>query len=190
MRLAPSTVLTADHWTHLRSLAWPSPGVLVATVSDLAIMDDDSNAPRHSPRLHDTVRLSADGLAKVLGDLEARVMHAVWAAGRPASARAVHARVMREHRVALLTVVTVLNKLTAKRLLARAKRDGVFHYEARMSEEQFMTHVSRRVVEGILSLGSEAVAASLVDVLGDRDPEQLAELGRLVQRKLRTRDEP
>ena len=134
--------------------------------------------------MQDTVRLSATGLAKVLGDLEARVMRAVWAIGKPAPARAVHARVAKEHKVEMLTVVTVLNKLVAKRLLARAKRDDLFHYEARFTEEEFLAHASRRVVEGILSLGPEAVAASLVDVLAERDPEQLAELGRLVRRRL------
>ncbi|HWE42462.1 MAG TPA: hypothetical protein VG432_08150 [Gemmatimonadaceae bacterium] len=57
------------------------------------------------------MRLSADGHAEVPGDLEARVMHAVF--------------------------------------------------------------------------GPEVMAASFVDVLAERDPERLAELGRLVRRKLR-----
>ena len=52
------------------------------------------------PRLQDTVRLSADGLAKVLGDLESRVMRAIWTIGRPAPARAVHNRIVRSHPVA------------------------------------------------------------------------------------------
>ena len=136
------------------------------------------------PRLQDTVRLSADGLAKVLGDLEARVMEVVWELGEPAPARLVHARVTEEHQVELLTVITVLNKLVAKDLLRRAKRDDLFHYEARLSREEFMTHASRRVVEGVLSLAPDAVAASLVDLLAERDPEQLAELGRLIRRRL------
>ena len=140
---------------------------------------------RQAPRLQDTVRLSAEGLAKVLGDLEARVMRVVWALGEPASARVVHAAVAREHRVEPLTVITVLNKLVAKGLLARAKRDDLFHFEALLSREAFMTHASRRVVEGVLSLDPDAVAASLVDVLAERDPEQLAELGRLIRRKLK-----
>jgi predicted transcriptional regulator len=50
----------------------------------------------------------------VLGDLEARVMQAVWEIGRPAPARAVHERVAREHSVAIHTVITVLNKLVEK----------------------------------------------------------------------------
>lgn len=137
------------------------------------------------PRLQDTVRLSAEGLAKVLGDLEARIMAIVWELGRPASARVVHAAVVKRHRVEPLTVITVLNKLVAKELLLRRKREDIFHYEARFTEAEFMAHASRRVVEGILSFGPEAVAASLVDVLAEQDREHLEELGRLIKRKLR-----
>jgi predicted transcriptional regulator len=140
-------------------------------------------------RLQDTIRLSADGLAKVLGDLEARVMEAMWGLGRPVPARTVHERVIREHDVAPLTVITVLNKLVGKGLLARAKQDDLFHYRARFTREEFMTHVSRRAVEGILSLGADAVAASLVDVLAERDPERLAELERLIRRRRREQEE-
>ncbi len=142
-----------------------------------------------APRLQDTVRLSAEGLAKVLGDLEARVMRAVWDLGRPAPAKQVHARVIRDHEVALLTVVTVLNKLVDKGLLRRAKHDDLLHYEPRWTEEEFMAHVSRRVVEGILSFEPDAVAASFVDVLAERDPDRLAELGRLIRRRLREQQE-
>lgn len=143
-----------------------------------------TKAATTAPRLQDTVRLSADGLAKVLGDLEARVMTAVWTLAQPATARTVHAAVVRTHPVALLTVVTVLNKLVAKRLLTRKTRDGLLHFEALMSESAFMAHASRRVVEGILSLGPDALAASLVDVLAERDPAQLAELARLIHERM------
>ena len=142
------------------------------------------------PRMQDTVRLSARGLAKVLGDLEARVMRAVWELDKPAPARTVHARVAREHKVAVLTVITVLNKLVAKGLLVREKRRGLLHYEARLTEDAFLARASRRVVEGILSLGPQAVTASLVDLLAERDPEQLAALGKLIRRRLREREEP
>lgn len=146
-------------------------------------MNDPSSLPE-SLRLQDTVRLSAHGLATVLGDLEARVMRTVWQLGRPSSARTVHQRVMPDHAVAIHTVITVLNKLVDKGLLHREKREDLFHYEATLTEEEFRTQASRRVVEGILSLGAEAVAASFVDVLADRDPEQLAELARLIERRL------
>ena len=150
---------------------------------------NSSRPLKRLPRLQDTIRLSADGLAKVLGDLEARVMRAVWDLGTPSSARTVHLHVTRHHKVELLTVITVLNKLVAKGLLRRAKRDDLLHYEARFDEHEFLARASRRVVEGVLSLGPDAVAASLVDVLAERDPERLAELGRLVRRRLKAQEE-
>ena len=146
------------------------------------------NARSGTPRLQDTVRLSATGLGKVLGDLEARVMRAVWDLERPVPARVVHERVSNDHDVALLTVITVLNKLVDKGLLARKKRDDLLHFEPRMSEEAFMALTSRRVVEGMLSFDEDAVAASFVDVLAERDPEKLAELGRLIRRRLRNQE--
>lgn len=144
---------------------------------------------REGPPISDAVRLSADGLAKVLGDLETRVMRAVWAIGRPVPARVIHERVARDHQVELLTVVTVLNKLVVKGLLERKKQDKLLHYQALYSRDEFTAHASRRVVEGILSLGPASVTASLVDVLAQRDPEQLAELGRLIRRRLRAQEE-
>jgi predicted transcriptional regulator len=138
-----------------------------------------------SPRLQDTVRLSADGLAKVLGDLEARVLQTIWDLGTPAPARVVHERVVEAHPVAALTVITVLNKLVDKRVLERHKQHDLYHYSARMSEAEFVAHASRRVVEGILSFQPEAVAASMIDVLAEREPEQLAELARLIRRRMR-----
>ncbi|MGI9189455.1 MAG: BlaI/MecI/CopY family transcriptional regulator [Longimicrobiaceae bacterium] len=140
-------------------------------------------------RLQDTVRLSAEGLAKVLGDLEARVLREVWAIGEPASARAIHERVVREHEVALLTVVTVLNKLVAKKVLRRRKRDGLLHYSPLLDEEEFRARVSRRMMEGILSFGPDAVAASFVDVLAEHDPDRLLELQRLIRERLRSADD-
>lgn len=142
-------------------------------------------AASNEPRLHGTVRLSAIGMAKVLGDLEARVLQTMWALGKPVPARVVHARVAKQHAVSPLTVITVLNKLVAKKVLAREKQDEILHYRALLSEEAFRAVVSRRVVEGVLSFGPDAVAASFVDVLAEQDPKRLEELGRLIRRKLK-----
>jgi predicted transcriptional regulator len=138
-------------------------------------------------RLQDTVRLSAAGAGMLLGDLEHRVLEAAWSASRPATARELHDRVARTHDVVYITTVTVANRLVEKGILRRAKQDDVYHYSATASREQFAEQASRHVVRRIVELGSTAVAASLVDVLAERDPEQLAELGRLVRRKLKER---
>ena len=112
-------------------------------------------------------------------------MASIWELGHPAPAKEVHAQVVREHEVALLTVVTVLNKLVDKRVLDRQKRDDLLHYSTRITEAEFVAHVSRRVVEGVLAFSPDAVAASRVDVLAERDPERLAGLARLIQERMR-----
>lgn len=151
------------------------------------MIENESGARRQKPvpHLRDTVRLSAEGLGKVLGDLEARVMRAVWDINRPAPAREVHESVIRDHEVALLTVVTVLNKLVGKKLLRREKREGLLHYEALQSEEELRSYVSRRIMEGILSFEPEALAVSFVDVLAEKDPAQLEALQKLIRERLR-----
>lgn len=174
------------------SAAFGHPFVLLLSMSDAARPSKRTTAAAVQPpssasgslELQDTIRLSARGLAKVLGDLEARVMASIWKLDRPASARTVHTVVIRRHDVALLTVVTVLNKLVRKRLLRREARNGLLHFEATMTEDAFRKQTSRRVVEGILSFDQDAVAASLVDVLAEQDPEQLAELARLIARRM------
>ena len=125
----------------------------------------------------------------MLGDLEHRVLEAVWSVKRPMTARGIHERVARTHDVVYITCVTVANRLVEKKLLRRDKKDELYHYEATMSREEFAAYASRYVVQRIVGLGPAAVASSLVDVLAEAAPEQLAELGRLVRRKLRDLDE-
>ena len=146
---------------------------------------DREKPGRAIPHLHDTVRLSAEGLAKVLGDLEARVMRVVWRIDEPVPTREVHERVIEEHEVAHLTVVTVLNKLVDKGLLCREKREGLYHYRACWTEEEFRAYVSRRLVEGMLSFEPRALATSFVEVLAERDRTELAELRRLIDERVK-----
>lgn len=125
----------------------------------------------------------------LLGELEHALMEAAWAIRRPATARTLHEHIVRAHPVELITAVTVLNRLVAaKRLLQREKIGDVFHYSPTLSKEEFMQQASRHVVDRVLGLGTAAVSVSFVDALADRDPEQLAELARLVRRKLRERN--
>lgn len=136
-------------------------------------------------RLQDTVRLTAAGAGMLLGDLEHRILEAAWLLNRPVSARELHDKVAKTHDVVYITSVTVANRLVEKGILQREKRNEIFHYTATMTRDEFSARASRHVVQRIVDLGSTAVSASLVDVLAERDPEQLAELGRLVRRKLK-----
>lgn len=74
-------------------------------------------------------------------------------------------------------------------MLWRERRDDLLHYQAQWTEDEFMAHASRRVVEGVFSFEPDAVATSLVELLAERDPERLADLGRLIRRRLREQEE-
>lgn len=121
----------------------------------------------------------------LLGDLERRIIDAAWKLKRPATARELHEIVSRRHDIAYITAVTVANRLVEKGLMRREKVEQVFHYSPTLSQEDFLLHASRHVVRRILGLGARAVTSSLVDALAEHDPDQLAELGRLVRKKLR-----
>lgn len=138
-------------------------------------------------QLQDTVRLKGAGAGMLLGDLEHRILEAAWFFERAVSSRELHDRVARTHHVVYITTVTVANRLVAKGILRRKKVDDIFHYVPTLTREEFAERASRHIVRRIVGLGSTAVSASLVDVLAERDPEQLAELGRLVKRKLKER---
>lgn len=138
----------------------------------------------------DTLRLSERGVGMLLGDLEQALLEAAWSFGRPATARELHAKIAKSRGVEQITAVTVLNRLVSgKELMIREKIEHVYHYSPTLTRDEFLQAATRRVAERVLSLGADAVSASIVDVLAERDPEQLAELGRLVRRKLRERDE-
>jgi len=121
----------------------------------------------------------------LLGDLEQRVIDAAWKLNRPSTARELHEVVARRHDVAFITTVTVANRLVEKGLMGREKLEQVFHYSPTLSRESFLLQASRHIVGRILGLGARAVTSSLVDALAEHEPEQLAELARLVRKKLK-----
>ena len=103
------------------------------------------------------------------------------------TARELHERVSKTHDVVFITSLTVANRLVAKGILRREKRDDLFHYSATMTPDEFRERASKHVMQRVVGLGAAAVSASLVDVLAKSEPAQLAELGRLVRRKLKER---
>lgn len=116
-------------------------------------------------------------------------MRLCWDAEQPLTAREIHEQLRSEHPVSPLTSTTVLNRLVTKGFLSRERVDGLLRYQPQIDESAFVARASRHAVEGILSLGAEAVTASIVDVLAERDPAQLQELARLIQRRLGERED-
>jgi predicted transcriptional regulator len=127
-------------------------------------------------------------LSARLGTLERRVIEIVWARDE-VTVREAHAEL--EGRVAYTTVMTTLDRLFKKGLLARTKRARAFAYSAKASREELDAAVANDVVSGLLTNDWSAplpFLSNLVEEVGKRDRALLDELERLVKLKRRELD--
>lgn len=123
--------------------------------------------------------LSGRGLTRVLGELEARIMEAVWDMGAPTGREIMTALGSGSH---YKTVLTVANRLVEKGLLIReGVADRAFRYRATESREAFLERVSAAVATGLVADFGRHALAQLVRAADEVDPEYLAELERLVR---------
>lgn len=124
-------------------------------------------------------------VAPVLGRLERAVMEESWRRGE-ASVREMHTAF--GERMAYTTLMTTLDRLYKKGLLARRKEGRAFYYTPRFSRAEFARGVAEDVIEGLLSRGAreaEPVLACIVETVSECDLELLDELERLVKEKKR-----
>jgi predicted transcriptional regulator len=120
-----------------------------------------------------------------LGPLERQVMTIVWNHGE-VSVRDVCAAI--EHPSAYTTLMTTLDRLHKKELLARRKEGRAFLYSPRCSPEQFLHGITQDLIHGLLSRedgGAQPVLACFVEAVSERDRALLDDLERLIQEKRR-----
>ncbi len=120
-----------------------------------------------------------------LGKLERQVLDEAWRRGE-VSVREVF--VAFDEQVAYTTLMTTLDRLYKKKLLARRKDGRAFLYCPAVSREEFEHGIREDVIDGLLGHGAEAiepVLACIVDTVSERDRELLDELDRLVKEKKR-----
>jgi len=126
-----------------------------------------------------------------LGKLERQVLEEIWRLGE-VTVRDVYRAF--DERIAYTTLMTTLDRLFKKNLLARRKDGRAFLYAALVSQEDLDRGIKEDVVDGLLGQGAdgvEPILACIVDTLSERDRELLDELERLVQekkREMRNRD--
>lgn len=91
------------------------------------------------------------GLRKLLGELEADIMQAVWERGETeVTVREIHETLEASRKIAYTTVMTVMGNLARKGLL-QAEKSGKAHlYRASQSYEQFTEQAVGRIVEELM----------------------------------------
>lgn len=139
-------------------------------------MSDSKNLPIHA------FRLNQEGLARMFGELEARVMEAVWELDEP-TVQAVCDSLGPDHHYK--TIMTVLNRLVDKGALSRRRRSRAYVYLPRQSREAFLCRVSRAVMGGLVRDFGTLAIAQFVETVDEISPDHLAELERLVRERRR-----
>lgn len=107
----------------------------------------------------------------------------VWQRGT-ASVRDIHLAV--GERLAYTTLMTTLDRLFKKGVLARHKDGRAFCYSPRATPEELARGLTRRALDGLLGRshnGVEPLLACIVDAVTEHDRELLDELDRLIQEK-------
>lgn len=114
-------------------------------------------------------RAEEDPLRGALGSLERQVMEIVWRQG-DFTVRAVQARLARP--MAYTTVMTTLDRLFKKGLVARRRDGRAFVYTAAQSRQEIEADVASGVLSGLLSNGPASalpILSNLVDAVGRQD---------------------
>lgn len=116
-------------------------------------------------------------LEKVLGDLEADVLGALWKL-KTSDVRGIHQEVSRKRKLAVTTVATVLDRLFEKGLVERElKRAKGIRYEYRpsLTEVELKDNIVRDVVRGLLETFGDATISHLIETAGIKDEQKAQE---------------
>lgn len=115
-----------------------------------------------------------------LGPLEGRVLEELWARGTPATVRDLQASFPQ---LAYTTLMTTLDRLHRKGLLARQLSGRAFQYEPRLAREQFLGEIASDSLVSLLPSdgSSRPILSMFVEAVGRRDAAVLDELESLVR---------
>jgi predicted transcriptional regulator len=111
-------------------------------------------------------------------------MHIVWN-GDAFTVRDVMTRMRRKP--AYTTVMTTLDRLYKKGLLAREKSGNAFVYRAAMSRDDYHAAVVEEAVGGLLADATGPVLAAFVDTAAKLDEDNLRRLERLIAQRRRSK---
>ena len=142
----------------------------------------------HRPFLFRGFKSAQEILESRLGALEREVMAVVWKSGEM-NVRETCERL--ESSVAYTTVMTTMDRLFKKRLLARRKVGRAFVYAATATRDEMEGAVASELVQSLLQRhGGEPLPllSSLVDAVSEQDRALLDDLERLIREKRRTVD--
>ena len=82
------------------------------------------------------------------GELEAVVMHRIWAHDGPATVRDIYDELRQERPIAYTTVMSTMDNLYRKGWLARERDGKAYRYKAVASREEYSARLMREAMAG------------------------------------------
>lgn len=120
------------------------------------------------------------------GNLEYAVLVTLWELKR-ATARDIYSRVGEPNGLVYTTVAKVLDRLLAKKLVARERKGMAFVYRPGAARELVERARARRTLAGLFGTEPRPAMAALVEAVESIDPDLLDELESAVKRRRRSR---
>ncbi len=127
-------------------------------------------------------KFNKEGLGRVLGHLEQDIMAVLWDRRRATGAEVIE-DIRKNREIAVTTVFTVLERLSKKGLVRKARGESVYIFEPVYTEDELATKVSREVMKGVIDLWKGSAISSFVDIVAMENPEDLDRLSRLISTK-------
>lgn len=97
------------------------------------------------------------GLEKFWGKLESELMEIIWARG-PITVKRAQYFLNKNHNYAYTTVMTVMNRLSEKSILAREKKGHSFVYSSTIEKEGFLNQAVDKIISSLLKDYGEITA--------------------------------
>ena len=117
-------------------------------------------------------------------ELELLILKVLWQ-NSPLRAREIQAALAEGKReLAKTSVITTLNTMVEKKYLSRKQQGNAYLFSPRITESDVSEKVLGDVVDRVFDGSPSAVLLKLFDVK-DLDPEELKELRRIINRKLK-----
>lgn len=116
-------------------------------------------------------------MTPISGELQIQIMTVLWRTGE-GTVEQVRSGLPPRYRGAYTTVQTVLNRLTDRGMLKRAKAGKGFVYRPAISESDY---VARSIERTLAGASSQARQAALAQLLGGIDSGELSDLQRLAR---------
>jgi predicted transcriptional regulator len=126
-------------------------------------------------------KLGEKGLRHIFGELEAKLMEAVWALDEPNVQDVID--YLGGH-LNYKTTMTVLNRLADKGVLNRRKVSRAFVYQAIASRDELLARVFDQMVRGMFGGDFRHIALTqMIETAESMDPQLLDNIATLIQQK-------